>query len=230
MPRGTAVFGLLVARDGVWLGSDTDYIGINPAYKRQKLAFFPYEGGYTATATTTPTLPATVYVGRGTAGATTSVSSWGFDGTTAGTETTSGSAIDWSTIRGAFTVGDKLYLGTTGTLQVAGFNGQSIGTVSAVNPYHDPKWMTWPNGSGGTYDGANPSFYSAAVLGDGDVLRPGQAVLRQRRLVTAVAAVLGGQWDRRSRRDGGLVVHELRGRRRHVRRRLQAVLRQAQHG
>ena len=65
VPRGTAVFGLLVARDGVWLGSDTDYISINPAYKRQKLAFFPYQGGYTATATTTPTLPATVYVGRG---------------------------------------------------------------------------------------------------------------------------------------------------------------------
>ena len=97
VPRGTAVFGLLVARDGVWIGSDTDYIGINPAYKRQKLAFFPYQGGYTATATTTPTLPATVYVGRGTAGAATNVSSWGFDGTTAGTETTSGSAIDWST-------------------------------------------------------------------------------------------------------------------------------------
>ena len=160
MPRGTAVFGLLVARDGVWLGSDTDYISVNPAYKRQKLAFFPYQGGYTATATTTPTLPATVYVGRGATGATTSVSSWGFDGTAAGSETTSGSAIDWSTIRGAFTVGNKLYLGTASTLLVAGFNGRTIGTISAVNPYHDPKWMNWPNGSGGTYDGANPPFYS----------------------------------------------------------------------
>jgi len=29
-----------------------------------------------------------------------------------------------------------------------------------VNPYHDPKWMNWPNGSGGTYDGATPPLYS----------------------------------------------------------------------
>ena len=72
----------------------------------------------------------------------------------------SGSAIDWSTIRGAFTVGNKLYLGTASTLMVAGFDGRTIGTLSAVNPYHDPKWMNWPNGSGGTYDGANPPFYS----------------------------------------------------------------------
>ena len=43
---------------------------------------------------------------------------------------------------------------------VAGFNGRTIGATSAVNPYHDPKWMNWPNGSGGTYDGANPPFYS----------------------------------------------------------------------
>ena len=335
VPRGTAVFGLLVARDGVWLGSDTDYISINPAYKRQKLAFFPYQGGYTATATTTPTLPATVYAGRGGLGSATNVlyrvnaggplvpsgdsgpdwvaddgfdspyrnsgsnaagwgagvsfdssvpattppslfdaerwdpgtapemqwsfpvtagvplsvnvyfanrcgctaspgqrvidmsidgnlviddidlsgqlghnvatkrsfnitsdgtvnidfahvvenplvnaieivrtdttpgpvqtdalSSWSFDGTTAGSETLSGSAIDWSTIRGAFTVGNKLYLGTASTLKVAGFNGRTIGATSDVNPYHDPKWMNWPNGSGGTYDGANPPFYS----------------------------------------------------------------------
>ena len=336
VPRGTAVWGLLVARDGIWLGSDTDYISVNPAYKRQKLAFFPYAGGYTATETTTPTLPATVYVGRGGLGSATNVlyrvnaggslvgsgdagpdwvaddgfdspyrnsgsnsagwnpaatydstvpvstpsalfdserwdpddgnemqwefpvtagvplsvnvyfanrcdctaapesrifdmsidgnqvindldlsgqvghnvatkrsfnvtsdgtvdidfghvrenplvnaieivrtdttpgpvqsdalSSWNFDGTTAGSEVLSGSAIDWSTIRGAFTVGNKLYLGTASTLLVAGFDGRNIGTTSAVNPYHDPKWMNWPNGSGGTYDGANPPFYSA---------------------------------------------------------------------
>ena len=333
VPRGTAVFGLLVARDGVWIGSDTDYISVNPAYKRQKLAFFPYQGGYTATATTTPTLPATAYAGRGTTGATnvlyrvntggplvasgdagpdwaaddgttspyrntgstaakaspaarfdgtvpvttpmalfdserwdpsgdpemrwsfpvtagvpltvnlyfanrcgctaspgqrvfdisldgkqvindldlsgqvgnnvatrksfnitsdgtvnidfthvvqnplvnaieivrtdrpgpvqaTTLSSWNFDGTTAGAEAQSSSAIDWSTIRGAFTVGNKLYLGTASTLLVAPFDGRTIGATSAVNPYHDPKWMNWPNGSGGTYDGTNPPFYS----------------------------------------------------------------------
>ncbi|MGG5258057.1 PKD domain-containing protein [Phycicoccus avicenniae] len=334
VPRGTAVFGMLAARDGIWIGSDTDYISINPAYKRQKLAFFPYKGGYTATATTTPTLPATVYDGRGglgsatnvlyrvnaggpavgsgdsgpdwaaddgfdspyrnsgsngagwspaatydpsvpatvptalfdserwdpdgapelqwsfpvtagvpvsvnvyfanrcdcTAGAgqrifdmsidgalkiddldlsgqvghnratkrsfpitsdgtvnidfthvvenplvnaieivrtdvtpgpvqTDSLASWRFDGTTAGPENLSASGIDWSTVRGAFTVGDKLFYGTASTLMTASFDGRTIGTPVAVNPYHDPKWKDWPNGSGGTYDGNTPNFY-----------------------------------------------------------------------
>ncbi|QKE85805.1 PKD domain-containing protein [Arthrobacter sp. NEB 688] len=334
VPRGTAVFGLLAAKDGIWLGSDTDYIGINPAYKRQKLAFFPFQGGYTATATTTPTLPATVYDGRGGLGSATNVlyrvnaggpaigsgdtgpdwsaddgfdspyrnsgsngagwspaatydstvpssvpsalfdserwdpngdpelkwafpvtagvpvsvnvyfanrcgctsaagqrvfdvsidgnlaiddldlagqvgnnvatkrsfnitsdglvnidfthvvenplvnaieivrtdttpgpvqtdalASWRFDGTTAGPESLTASGIDWSTVRGAFTVGDKLFYGTGSTLMTASFDGRTIGTPSAVNPYHDPKWMNWPNGSGGTYDGATPNFY-----------------------------------------------------------------------
>ena len=43
---------------------------------------------------------------------------------------------------------------------MASFDGRNIGTVSDVNPYHDPKWKDWPNGSGGTYDGNNPNFYS----------------------------------------------------------------------
>jgi PKD repeat protein len=335
-PRGTAVFGFLVARDGVWIGMDTDKIGPNREYTRQKMAFFPYVGGYTATATTTPTLPATAYVGRGGIGGATNVlhrvnaggplvpsgdngpdwaaddgdtspyrntgsakagwspsatpdgtvpattplaiydserwdpgsspelnwefpvtagtpisvrlyladrcgctslpgqrsfdvsldgnlvidnldltathgsgvatmrsfnivsdgmvdidfshvvenplvngieiirtdttpgpvttdalSSWSFDGTTAGTEQTSGTAIDWSTTRGAFTVGDKLFVGTPGMLKVASFNGSVIGPLKDINPYHDPKWMNIPNGSGGTYDGVTPTFYGA---------------------------------------------------------------------
>lgn len=336
VPRGTAVFGMLVARDGIWLGSDTDYISVAPAYKRQKLAFFPFQGGYTATSTTTPALPVTVYAGRGGWGASTNVlyrvnaggplvgsadngpdwaaddgydsqvrnsgsnssawspsatkdssvpatvplavfdserwdpaddnemhwafpaqagtpltvnlyaadrcdctssagarvfdvsidgnmvlndldltgqvghnvatkksfdivsdgvvnidfthvvenplinaieivrtdttpgpvetdslASWGFDGTSSTAQTLSGTPIDWSTVRGAFTVGDKLYMGdASGTLKWASFDGATIGAVNDITAYHDPKWMNWPNGSGGTYDGNNPPLYS----------------------------------------------------------------------
>ena len=341
-PRGTAVFGMLVARDGLWIGTDTDYIGPNREYYRPKMAFFPYAGGYTATATTTPTLPATAYVGHGGLGSPTNVlyrlnaggalvpavdggpdwqaddgtsspyrntgssaayfgagatldgtvppttapgifdserwdsgrlpemswsfpvaagtplsvrlyfanrcactslpgqrvfdvslegnvvlndldltaqfghnvgtmksynivsdgtvnidfthfvenplingieivrtdttpgpstsdvlSAWSFDGATAGPEQLTGTPIDWATVRGAFTVGDKLFVGTTGMLKVASFDGSSIGALREINPYHDPKWMYVPNGSGGTYDGVTPTFYGqlASVTG-----------------------------------------------------------------
>ncbi|SNU02470.1 hypothetical protein SAMN06298212_1381, partial [Ruaniaceae bacterium KH17] len=164
VPRGTAVFSILATSRGIWIGSDTDYISVNPAYKRPKIAYFPYEGGYEATATTTPELPASVYVGRGGLGSpsnfpVTSVASWDFDGSTASAESAKSTAIDWSTVRGAFTVGDKLYVGTPNTLRVASFDGKNIGTLSEVNPYNDPKWMNWPNGSGGTYNGNKPNFY-----------------------------------------------------------------------
>lgn len=333
-PRGTAVFGFLVSKDGVWIGSDTDYIGPREFY-RPKLAFFPYAGGYTAAATTTPTLPATIYAGRtapagetnvlyrvnaggpevisddsgpnwmadegatnpyrnsgsvtyptpggtidatvpattpssvfdlqrwdpvgstemqwefpvpagtpvqvrlyfadrvagtaqpgtrvfdvsidgqiflndwdvsgqvgagvGTMRAKTMVSdgvididfahvkdnpiinaieivrtdvtptpvgvgpleSWTFDSTTTGAVSAVDTSINWNTTRGAFTVGNKLFYGaSTGTLMVAPFDGKTIGTPVAVNPYHDPRWMYEANGSGGFYNGVTPTFYS----------------------------------------------------------------------
>ena len=44
LPRGLAVFALYASPTGLWLGSDTDYIG-NFRYKRAKLAYFPLAGG-----------------------------------------------------------------------------------------------------------------------------------------------------------------------------------------
>lgn len=90
-----------------------------------------------------------------------------FDGTSAGPVEAVASAIDWNTVRGAFTVGDQLFFGQAGALRKASFNGQSIGTPTIVQPYHDPVWMNVDNGSNGTYDGRDPDFYSqlSAVSG-----------------------------------------------------------------
>ncbi|WP_158604491.1 PKD domain-containing protein [Nocardioides mangrovicus] len=98
-----------------------------------------------------------------------SLTSVSFDGTSAGTpQPVSGTSIPWRNTRGAFTVGSKLFYGSTdGTLYVAPLNGSSIGSPTAVNPYHDPAWATVDSQDGTTFDGNNPTFYSqvASVTG-----------------------------------------------------------------
>jgi hypothetical protein len=61
-PRGAAVFALYPTSQGLWLGSDTEYIG-NYAYKRPRLAFFPLAGGAPQASDATASLPATAYAG-----------------------------------------------------------------------------------------------------------------------------------------------------------------------
>jgi PKD repeat protein len=60
-PLGVAVFAVYAGPSGVWIGSNTDWVG-NFQYKRPKLAFFPYAGGYTPADTSTSALPGTVYL------------------------------------------------------------------------------------------------------------------------------------------------------------------------
>jgi PKD repeat protein len=62
-PLGTAVYALLATPNGLWMAYNADYIG-NYKYKRQKIAFFPYQGGYTLADTSVAKLPGTVYLGR----------------------------------------------------------------------------------------------------------------------------------------------------------------------
>ncbi len=62
LPRGAAVYEIYATPAGLWVGSDTDYIG-NYKYKRPKLAFFPLAGGAPERADTVATLPGGVYLG-----------------------------------------------------------------------------------------------------------------------------------------------------------------------
>ncbi len=59
-PRGAGAYALMATDQGLYVGSDTDYIG-NRKYLRRKIAFFPLAGGAAAPDTTTASLPGTVY-------------------------------------------------------------------------------------------------------------------------------------------------------------------------
>lgn len=59
-PRGAGAYSLLATTTGLWVGSDTDYIG-NYKYKHQKIAFFPLAGGYTVPPSKLGTLPGDIY-------------------------------------------------------------------------------------------------------------------------------------------------------------------------
>ncbi len=68
-PRGYGVTALYATPDGLWLGSDTDYIG-NRRYLRPKLAFFPLSGGSVLPAGQAMSLPSNVYLGGALGGTT----------------------------------------------------------------------------------------------------------------------------------------------------------------
>lgn len=61
VPLGSWVYNFLATPQGIYLGSDTDYIG-NFKYKRQKVAFFPYSGGTQLASTATGSLPGSIYL------------------------------------------------------------------------------------------------------------------------------------------------------------------------
>ncbi|WP_182523409.1 PKD domain-containing protein [Nocardioides dongkuii] len=61
-PRGEAAYEVVETEAGVWVVSDTDWVG-NRRYQRPRIAFFPYSEGYDTASTSTGTLPGNVYVG-----------------------------------------------------------------------------------------------------------------------------------------------------------------------
>jgi PKD domain/Malectin domain len=84
-----------------------------------------------------------------------------FDGSTAGAATTLSSPLDFSTVRGATLVGDQLYYGKSdGLFYRRTFAGTALGAEELVDPYNDPAWSTVDTGSGQTFRGARPSFYT----------------------------------------------------------------------
>ena len=67
-PAGKAVYAVLATSEGVWIGSNTDWVG-NRKYNRPKIALFPYAGGIPLAATTVGNLPGTVFTGGPVSGA-----------------------------------------------------------------------------------------------------------------------------------------------------------------
>ncbi|UPK74319.1 PKD domain-containing protein [Nocardioidaceae bacterium SCSIO 66511] len=157
-PRGAAVYALHASSSGLWMGSDTVWVG-NRQYKRPRIAFFPLAGGAAVADDTTPSLPGSVYLGRSGGNPLRSVD---FDGTTAGSPSNVNSGgIDWGRVRGAFRVGNELIYGQSdGALYRRSFDDGSFGPATKLDPYNDPYWAGVGTGSGNTYDGRISAFYS----------------------------------------------------------------------
>ena len=68
-PRGAGAYSLLATAQGLYVGSDTDWIG-NRKYFRGKIAFFPLADGAAPASTAVQALPGGAYLGGAQAGAT----------------------------------------------------------------------------------------------------------------------------------------------------------------
>jgi PKD repeat protein len=175
-PRGIGAEAMLATANGLYVGSDTDWIG-NFKYKRQKIAYFPLAGGTAPASQDTGTLPADVYLaGRpsNVAGGVDAVLDRYYTGTTASPDKTAPTGgVAWSQARGAFMVGSTLYYGfpdpanaNSYELVKRTFDGSTYGPAQFVTtPYLDPAWDGVSTGSPPPpatpipYDGMFPNFY-----------------------------------------------------------------------
>jgi hypothetical protein len=164
-PRGAGAFALLATSTGLWVGSDSNYIG-DKTYLRPKIAFFPLAGGEAPPAEPTPALPGRVYLVGATAPAATAAAKERlafreFNGTSAGREIPLSTGISWGSVHGAFTVdGQVIYGGSDGFLYKRSFDGTTFGPQVKLDPYDDPTWDNVQTGSGQTYVGLPSTFLS----------------------------------------------------------------------
>ncbi len=159
-PRGAGAFALLATSDGLYVGSDTEWIG-NYQYRRPRIAYFPLAGGSSLPANTIGTLPGTVYFTSGNSLASRTMSASGAVGGTQSVD----SSMPWSQVRGAFMVDNTIFYGLAdGTFDKRTFNGTTLGAQTAVDPYNDPAWSTVPTGSGSSvYRGTVPDLYGTKM-------------------------------------------------------------------
>jgi hypothetical protein len=146
-PRGNGAELIYPTADGLWVGSDTDWIG-NFHYKKPKLAFFPLEGGAPVPSDDLGN-PTKIYIG-GSSGNSFTARAFSPTTGTAGAPTaqTSGAAIPWSSVRGAFLLNGRLWFGlSNGTFAVRSFDGTTFGPALNVDPYRDPAWAAVASGS-----------------------------------------------------------------------------------
>jgi hypothetical protein len=168
-PRGAGAWALLVTPTGLWVGSDTEYIG-NFRFRRPRIAFFPLAGGSTPARGNGGTLPNDIVALGSSAGSPGSygdtVTGINFTGSkTATPYTLPAAGVAWSTIRAAVQIDGKILYGLAdGTMHLRSFDGRTFGPDQVINPYVDPAWSTVKTGSNPTlnetYLGIVPSFYS----------------------------------------------------------------------
>ena len=235
-PRGAAVYALYATPTGLWMGSDTEYIG-NHRYKRPRIAFFPLASGSPEASDATAALPGTAFIGgnQNPANATTNdlrTAPITSAGASAATSAADGGVV-WSAVRGSFLAGGKLWYGKKdGTFQSRTYadGGLTFGPEVKVDPYNDPAWAGVDTGSNSTYDGKVqrplPRLRQHHYVGDRHGLRQRQALLRPQQRHQPVLALV----QRRQRDDRLAAVHrqrrpQLERNDGHVRYRRQALLR-----
>ncbi|GAA3551493.1 PKD domain-containing protein [Nocardioides daeguensis] len=156
-PRGVGAEELLATDNGIYVGSDTEYIG-NGEYRRARLAFFPVDGGSAPVNQADPVLPRSLYRLSGSA-----VTTRQFTGSsiTAPTTVATTGGASWNNVRGAFMVGSKLVYGATDNkLHYRTFDGTAFGPDNVIDPYNDPYWSdVTTSGGTQTYRGRVPTLY-----------------------------------------------------------------------
>lgn len=159
-PRGDGAYALLATSLGLYVGSDTDYIG-NRKYVRPKIAFFPVSGGETIPSAATSSLPGKLYeAGPTKTGSPNALLYHTVSGSTVGPTVTAATSVAWSTTRGAFLAGSHVFFGMNGNFYQASFSGGTVGTPVVLDPYDDPVWKDVQTGSGQTYQGVKSSYYT----------------------------------------------------------------------
>lgn len=156
-PTGVGAEELLATDNGIYVGSDTEYIG-DGLYRRARLAFFPVDGGSAPVSIADPVLPRSLYRLSGT-----TVTTRAFTGTTATMPTTvpTTGGANWNSVRGAFMVGTKLVYGANDNkLHYRTFDGSAFGPDTVIDPYNDPVWSNVTlSGGTRTYRGRVPTLY-----------------------------------------------------------------------
>ena len=161
-PPGKAVYAVLATPEGLWVGSNTDFVG-NFKYVRKKVALFPYAGGAPLAATNVGTLPGTVVRGGSVSGTVSdALTSVGLTSTGVRSQPVplQNGGVAWSSTRGAFMVGNKVFYALTdGYLYSRTLTSGVWGAAVQINPYHDPVWANVSDHLGGTFDGNLPTLY-----------------------------------------------------------------------
>ncbi len=188
-PRGVTVYQILATRRGIYVASDTGYIG-DRLYYRPRIAFFP-NGGRPLVSTAPTVLPGTVYIGRASTRSRSPVDAvvLASGGRSRGPATRTSITLPQAA-RGTFVAGGYLFYGdsTRAKMVRRPVSATSVGAQTVLDPYHDRYWKDVRNGSGGTYDGADPTLnadwgsVTSATYANGRVYysRSGDTALRSR--------------------------------------------------
>lgn len=168
--RGVGAQAMFATSQGLWVGSDTVQIG---GERHGRVALMPLAGGTTVQDVPAAVLPNDLFVAQRTAGGVLQRRAVDGSGAPTGAPSTANTAMDWSTVRGAFLVNGTVYYGLSNGSFYARTFTRSTGATGAqrtINLRDDPETGTRipfaiANVTGMFYDPATHRIYYT-VSGD----------------------------------------------------------------